>query len=315
MPKGQVPIHIMRLAPADYVNDPFVRRLYQTRDLRTASFYPVFLFWSHMEGGDLPTDPSDLASLLLMRPRDIAAALKVCLAAGKIVEDGGRLYNPRVRREVAKELEFRKTQAELGKKGAQARIDKVAQGQPKGSLRPPQNVPEGTLSPRGVSPPSPAPAPTPTPAPDASAPAVPPPPAAAPPTTGGATPRTPDPPTSTPPPRWPEWLAAYGEIYRAAYGRDSEPPWGEMNQFLGPLVAKHDHAVVLARWTRFCRAKTDAQWCRPQRFVESFGQWETEHTALATPAGVPQRKPTAAEVTAATMMRARQTREGGGGER
>lgn len=124
-------------------------------------------------------------------------------------------------------------------------------------------------------------------------------------------------PDATPPAQWPAWLAAYGEVYRAAYGRDSEPPWGEMNQFLGPLVAKHDHTVVLARWTRFCRAKTDAQWCRPERFVQSFGQWTTDD-ALATggqpPVGAASgRKPTAEEITTATMLRARQTRQGGGG--
>jgi hypothetical protein len=117
-----------------------------------------------------------------------------------------------------------------------------------------------------------------------------------------------------PPPQWPDWLAPYGEVYHAAYGRDSEPPWGEMNQSLAPLVEKHDHAIVLARWTRFVRSKADASWCRPRRFVESFGQFETEQTALATTGAGTQRKPTASEITANTMRQAIERDRKRGGE-
>lgn len=157
MKAGQVPIHIMRFAPTDYVNDSFVRRCYQKRDYRTAAFYPVFLFWCHMEGGDVPADPEEVSSRVLMPVRDVVHAIDVCKAAGKIQEEDGRLFHRRVKRDVEKELEFRRNQAELGKKGAQARINKVAQGKP-----------EGSLSPRGLNPPSPAPAPAPTPAPSSS---------------------------------------------------------------------------------------------------------------------------------------------------
>lgn len=141
MKNGQTPIHIMRWAPADYVNDPFVRRCYQKRDFRTVSFYSAFLFYSFMEGGDLPSDLDDLAAIVLMPARDVEMALAVCKAAGKIQEEDGRLFHQRVRREVDKEFEFRRHQAELGRKGAKARVEKEAQGKPKGTPSPPSPSP------------------------------------------------------------------------------------------------------------------------------------------------------------------------------
>src|SRR5687767_13654607 len=82
MAKGDVPVYIMRFAPSDYTNDPFVKRLYLRGDYRTAAFYPAFLFHSHQQGGDLPADPDDLAAVVLMRRRDVEASLKVCMEAG-----------------------------------------------------------------------------------------------------------------------------------------------------------------------------------------------------------------------------------------
>jgi len=298
--KPQVPIHIMRVAPADYVNDLFVRRCYQKRDYVTAAFYPLFLFWSHMEGGSLPADPDDLSTLFLMPARDIKAALAVCIAAGKVREEEGRLYNKRVLSDVQKELEFRRNQAELGRKGAQARIDKVAQGKPKAT-------PEGTLSPRGLSPPAPSPAPAPTPVP---APAPPPSPDPSPDPAPGARPLQPE-------PRWPDWLAPYGEAWTARFGKGSTPPWGEMNQALHRLHGEHGEAEVLARWKRFLGDKPQSQYARPGRFVEGFDEWGSQSTALASiPAGdgvarPTGRKPTAAEISAQTMRDALEREKGG----
>jgi hypothetical protein len=151
---GHTPIHIMRLAPADYVNDPFVRRLYQRGDYRTAAFYPVFLFYSHMEGGDLPADVQILSSTVLMPSRDVAAAIRVCKRAGKIHEENGRLFHRRVRREVQAELDYRRHQSELGKKGGRP---KKEEGRPKGPLLEHESPPAPL--------PAPAPAPLPAPAP------------------------------------------------------------------------------------------------------------------------------------------------------
>lgn len=147
MRDGHAPIHIMRWAPADYVNDPFVRKLYQKRDWRTLAFYSAFLFYSHMEGGDLPSDPEELAAVLLMPARDVASALSLCLSAGKLHEEHGRLFHKRVISEVIQELEFREKQREIGKRGGRPK----RKGKPKGSVL-------ENLTP-------PAPTPTPTPAP------------------------------------------------------------------------------------------------------------------------------------------------------
>lgn len=157
MKGGQTPIHIMRWAAADYVNDPFVRRCYQKRDYRTAAFYPVFLFYCHIEGGDLPADVDELAAIVLMPPRDVATSLRVCKEAGKIQEQNGRVYHKRVKREVEAELEYRQHQAEVGKKGGRPKkrgeAERVAKGEPKASLL------ENLTPPASASAPSPAPAP------------------------------------------------------------------------------------------------------------------------------------------------------------
>lgn len=163
MKGGHTPIHIMRFAPADYVNDPFVRRLYQRRDYRTAAFYPAFLFWSHMEGGDLPADPGDLGALLLMPVGEVVRSLAVCKEAGKIREEGGRLYHKRVKAEVDAELAYRRSQQETGRKGGRPPKHTKEEGEPKGRVSDNQTP----------SSPSPAPLPASLPADDEGASAEP----------------------------------------------------------------------------------------------------------------------------------------------
>lgn len=119
-----IPMYVQRWVPADYVNDEFVRGLYLRRDYRTAAFYPVFLFYSHLKGGTLPSPIGHLASILLMPPRDVEHALKVCMDAGKIQEEGGRLFHKRVKDEVTEFEAYRRSASESGKRGAQARINK-----------------------------------------------------------------------------------------------------------------------------------------------------------------------------------------------
>lgn len=156
MKDGHAPIHIMRWAPADYVNDPFIRKLYQKRDWRTLAFYSAFLFYSHMEGGDLPSDPEDLAAMVFMPPREVTSALALCVSAGKIHEKQGRLYHKRVVAEVIQELEYREQQRAIGKRGGRPK----RKGEPKGRVL------------ENQTPPSPAPTPTPAPI-SADAPAAP----------------------------------------------------------------------------------------------------------------------------------------------
>lgn len=161
MKGGQTPIHIQRWAPADLHQDEHWKLLQAKRDYRTLHFYRVFLDHAFMAGGDLPRNPAQLAAVLLMPARDVEAALRFCL--GKLVfEDGDRLYQKRVRREVKKELKFRKRQSDIGKKGGRPRKDGTAKGELKGTLSDPESPPSPYAVRRS---PTPAPAPTPSPAP------------------------------------------------------------------------------------------------------------------------------------------------------
>lgn len=155
MKGGQTPIHIMRWAPADYVNDPFVKLLVARRDFGTFAFYNLVLNWSHMEGGDLPENPEELAAVIGMSVKDTARSLKVCMDAGKLIADGGRIYHKRVRREVYRELQFRLQQSDNGKRGGAA----AGKGRPKASPNGALTEPSASPNPRGPNPPSPSPAP------------------------------------------------------------------------------------------------------------------------------------------------------------
>lgn len=117
MKGGRVPIHIMRWAPADYVNDPVVRLALARRDLTASTFYPLFLFHAFMEGGSLPADVEILSAIIGMRPADVTKALAFWQGHGKIHEKDGKLSHSRVSREVSEELAFRELQSERGKLG------------------------------------------------------------------------------------------------------------------------------------------------------------------------------------------------------
>lgn len=152
MKGGQTPIHIQRWAPADLWSDEHWKVLVAKRDYRTMHFYRVFMDHAFMGGGDLPADLEALAAAVHMPRRDVQKALSFCL--GRLVfKDGDRLFQRRVRREVKKELRYRRRQSDLGKTG----------GRPKK-----KGSPKGTLSDH-KSPPAPAPSPAPTPAPSSDA--------------------------------------------------------------------------------------------------------------------------------------------------
>ena len=111
------PIHILRWAPADYVNDPAVKLALAKRDFVASTFYPLFLFHAFIQGGELPANPVLLGAIVGLRPGDVERALEFWIEQGKIKESGGKLYHDRVRRDIAAELEFRQEQAEKGKLG------------------------------------------------------------------------------------------------------------------------------------------------------------------------------------------------------
>lgn len=157
---GQAPIHIQRWAPADFQNDSFVRSLLLRRDHRTLVFYRQFLDASFIEGGSLPADPSLLSASCLMQKHDVRACLAICMKAGKIQQQGDRLFHARVAREVAEELAYRADQQARGSEGGRRSAAKRA-------LQQSVNQPLDQVVNARSSPPTPAP--TPLPAPIASA--------------------------------------------------------------------------------------------------------------------------------------------------
>lgn len=76
------------------------------------------------------------------------------------------------------------------------------------------------------------------------------------------------------------WLTKPGELWRARWGEESEPPWGEMGSaFARPRKAFESRGELdelWARWERFLAATERAEWARPARFVQGLGQWGAE---------------------------------------
>jgi hypothetical protein len=156
MKNGQTPVHIQRWSPADFQHDEHVQLLLTKGDWATLTFYRQFLDASFLAGGDLPASPDELAACVRMPLAAVRRALVFCL--GRLIfEEGGRLYQRRVRREITEEIDYRVEQTELGRRGGLM----AGRGRPKG---PPLNKEKGgPISPIG--PPTPTPTPTPAPAP------------------------------------------------------------------------------------------------------------------------------------------------------
>lgn len=149
------PVHLMRFAPADYVNDPAVKLALVKRDFVSSTFYPLFLFHAFTQGGRLPADPVTLGAILGMRPADVRKALAYWTAQGKVKEADGSVYHERILRDLDRELAFREEQSERGKLSASRRLASTT-GASTGRFNPPVPAPV----------PAPAPAPTPPPAPE-----------------------------------------------------------------------------------------------------------------------------------------------------
>ena len=157
MKGGHTPIHIQRWAPADYQSDEHVQLLLRRRSWGTLTFYRQFMDASFLAGGDLPADPEALSACVRMPVAEVAKALEFCL--GRLLHrDGDRIYQKRVRRDVAKEMEVRAIQSELGREGGKV----AGRGRPK--VTP---IDKDRVDPIGpIGPPSPSPSPTPSPSPD-----------------------------------------------------------------------------------------------------------------------------------------------------
>jgi len=245
MKGGRIPIHIMRWAPADYVNDPFVRLLVAEEDFATLTFYHLVLNWSHMEGGDLPADPRQLAASLGMRRHRVVRSLQVCVDAGKLKVNDGRLYHPRVVREVKGELTYRAEQAALGRKGGQT----AGRGRPKETIGDP--LIEDRATPIGIDRPAVRRAPAPTPAPT---PVVP--------------PAPPD--GDSHPPVLVAWSREACDAWIARFGGTA--PGGQIGKALKPLVDRHGWSEVATAWRSYL-TQTDAEYASPSRFAATYGRW------------------------------------------
>jgi len=121
---GKTPIHRQPWYPTDYHEDEHVKLLKARHDYRTLTFYRHFIDRSFASGGDLPADPEALAAVVEMPRRDVEHALSFCLGR-LITQDGERLFQRRVRRDVATELEFREVQSEHGKKGGRPKKERL----------------------------------------------------------------------------------------------------------------------------------------------------------------------------------------------
>lgn len=71
------------------------------------------------------------------------------------------------------------------------------------------------------------------------------------------------------------WLTPYGIAWGDRWGKDSEPPWGQM---AGAFKEPHGNLgslELLARWVRYLAASDKPRFARPMMFVQELGQWST----------------------------------------
>lgn len=153
MKGGKTPIHLMRFACADYLNEPAVKLALAEDNVDASAFYPLFLFNAFTQGGSLPSGPRILAATVGMPLKRVERALKFWQEHGVIEERDGRLYQKRLEREVTQELAFRDSEAERKRiaRERQSGGRPADGGQASGGRRPESEAP------------TPAPAPLPAP--------------------------------------------------------------------------------------------------------------------------------------------------------
>ena len=157
--------HIMRWAPQDWRTSRVRTRSAVSGDRDLRLVYLEILSALYESGGELSADPSDLADTLALPADVIARYLPVLEEIGRrgeggIVIEGGVLINRRVTRELAEELEFRKTQADRGARGGRKRATNPPESEANA-----KRVLSGGLASANqpLSPPLPAPLPAPLP--------------------------------------------------------------------------------------------------------------------------------------------------------
>ncbi len=260
MRNGRSPLHLWgRWSPADYLSDEVVRLCAARGDTASLAVYFHVLQASRQAGGDLPEGIEDLSAVLGMPRKVVERGLAIWIERGKLEVADGRLFHPRVRREVEHDLAFREAAVlsgtEGGKRSAAGRGKGTIKGRTKGTVRQPVKAPSTY--------PEPVPVPVPEPEPERTATDLP---AASQPVAFGPAkkPR----PTTT-------WLTPYCDAWHDRWGAESEPPIGEM---LRPLAQaekalKGDRMECVARWRRFLAQADSSLWSRPARFAQGLGEW------------------------------------------
>lgn len=83
----------------------------------------------------------------------------------------------------------------------------------------------------------------------------------------------PVPPATTKKSNPPTWLTPYAEDWWERWGRESEPPFGEMASAFSKPLRELDRDDFRRRWVRFLAAAKTSQLARPVRFVQGLGEW------------------------------------------
>ncbi len=133
MKDGEVPQHLQRWAGGDWLGSRVRGYAIRNGDPWVAWIYLDILFRSFQDGGDLPADVPHLADLLGFPEEQIARVLDLLKTRfGKIVEEDGRIFNPRVRKEMEKvhrlSEQFAKAGAEGGKRSGEVRRERSTKG-------------------------------------------------------------------------------------------------------------------------------------------------------------------------------------------
>lgn len=98
---GEAPAHIIYWAPADWLTCRARNRSAMTGDPMLRTVYFELLNVMYANGGTAPTEPSELADLLLLPEQEIARCLPILETLG-VTNDGKNLAQPRVAREIAR---------------------------------------------------------------------------------------------------------------------------------------------------------------------------------------------------------------------
>jgi len=268
MKNGRTPLHLWgRWCPADYLSDETVRLCAARGNMVALAVYFHILQVSRQAGGDVPADIEGLSAVLGMPRKLVARGLAPWVQGGKLQIEGGRLFHPRVRREVEHDLAFREAARISGTAGGQRSASRTSKGTLKGALK-------GTLKAPSTYPePVPVPVPVPVPEPERTATDLP---AAAQPAGQALAKKLAKRPETT-------WLTPYSDAWTDRWGAESSPPIGEMLRSLAEAEKKlgGDRMECVARWRRFLAQADSSLWSRPARFAQGLGEWGEKGVAPA----------------------------------